>query len=253
MIDLFNLYNSFKSYVNTYQGGFYRPQTDFTSACNDISMKLWVKWTNMAEKSFEVKDNLFPFLRSKNMVVKPDRAFGNFAPPQDYGRFASARIILAGGKTYPSTEVDDGKCENGILSQDEITEKYNDSIREIEVTMVDTQRWAAVNSHKTKQPSFEKPKIRQVEKVFQVSPRQVSVIVLDYYVYPKPATFLYTVVPGNVQTGAGDLIQYDPASISLEWPASLRDEFLIQLGERYGLFTRDSFVTQVAAQQKAGI
>jgi hypothetical protein len=254
MIDLFDLYNSFKSYVNTYQGGFYRPQTDFTSACNDISMKLWVKWTNMAEKSFEIKDNLAPFFVSKNMIVKKEGAsYGYFSVPKNYGRFAAARIIVAGNKTYPAMDVDDGKCDNGDFEdQQETTEAYYDSITENPVDMVDSQRWAAMHKHVNKRPTFEKPKIRQVDKQIQVSPRQVSVIVLDYYVFPKPATFLYTVVPGNVQTGAGDLIQYNQQqSTPLEWPASLRDEFLIQLGERYGLFTRDAFVSQVAAQQKA--
>lgn len=251
MIDLFDLYNSFKSYVNTYQGGFYRPQTDYTSACNDISMQLWVKWTNIAEKSTEVKDNLSPFLKSKNLVVKQSGAFGTFPQPQDYGRFSAARIIVSGDKFYTDGSVNEGKCDIDHDDRYLMQEAFWDNVKEKEVKLVDNNRWAASINHLTKKPTFENPIMRVFEKKFQVAPRQVSVIVLDYYIQPSKAVFAYNVVPGNVETGAGDLIQYDQAnSKPLEWPASLRDEFLINLGERYGLFTRDSFVSQVALQQK---
>ncbi len=94
-------------------------------------------------------------------------------------------------------------------------------------------------------------KIRQIDNGFEVSPRNVSVVVLDYYVEPKEATFVYTISPGNVQTGSGDQIIYDEKnSVKLEWPATVRNEFLIELGQTYGIFTRNQFVTQVTQQQK---
>src|SRR5688500_13174275 len=113
MIDLFDLYESFQSYVNTFQGGWFRPQTDFTKRVNDISKELWVKWTREAEKSTEAKDNLLPFLKSKNLIVSGSGPYGKLPTPKDYGRFSAARIIVDGEKTYPDKEVEQGKCDNG--------------------------------------------------------------------------------------------------------------------------------------------
>jgi hypothetical protein len=251
MIDLFDLYESFQSVVNTFMGGWFRPQTDFTKRVNDISKELWVKWTREAEKSQEAKDNLFQFLRSKNIIVSVSGPYGRFLPPKDYGRFAAARIIVYGNNTYPDKAVDNGVCEEiEGKTQDQITDEYFDKVSQYDVEMIDDKKWGAVNAHLTKKPSLEKPKIRQIDAGFEVSPRKVSVIVLDYYVEPKEATFLYTITPGNVQTGAGDSIVYDTSSQKLEWPATVRSEFLIRLGEAYGLFTRDQFVAGVSQQQK---
>lgn len=252
MIDLFDLYNSFTSVVNSHVGGWFRPQTDFTKRCNDISKKLWVKWTREAEKSQEAKDNLMPFLRSKNIIVSTSGPYGKFGPPKDYGRFASSRIIVAGDKCLPDKSVDNGKCEQGnFKSQEELTDEYFDNIEQIDVELIDDQKWGAVNSHLTKKPTLSKPKIRQIDNGFEVAPRKVSVIVLDYYVEPKEATFVYDKTPGNVQTGSGDQIIYDSKnSDPLEWPATVRNEFLNELAISYGIFTKDQFITQATQQQK---
>jgi hypothetical protein len=47
------------------------------------------------------------------------------------------------------------------------------------------------------------------------------------------------------------LIYDQKNSQPLEWPFNVRNEFLIELGTRYGVFTRDQFVSQISAQQKA--
>lgn len=251
MIDLFDLYNSFISVVNSHVGGWFRPQTDFTKRCNDISKKLWVKWTREAEKSQEAKDNLMPFLRSKNIIVSTSGPYGKFIAPNDYGRYASARLIVAGGACFPDKSIDGGKCEQGeFKTQEELTDEYFDSVKQVDVELIDDQKWGAVNSHLTKKPTLSKPKIRQIDNGFEVAPRKVSVIVLDYYVEPKEATFVYTISPGNVQTGSGDQIIYDSKnSDPLEWPATVRNEFLNELAISYGIFVKDQFITQ-AQQQK---
>lgn len=252
MIDVFDLYQSFNSTVNSFIGGWWRPNTDFVKKVNDVSKALWVKWTREAEKSREATDNLLPFLRSKNIIVDNKGIYGTFMPPKDYGRFAAARIIVSSDQTVPDKNVDNGKCENSALTtQEEITEKYYDSIEPEEVEIVDDQRWNAANKHLTKKPTFENPKIRKIDGGFQVAPRKISVVVLDYYVEPKEATFAYTIAPGNVQTGSGDNIVYDKKnSVPLEWPATVRDEFIIALGELYGVFVRDAFVAQLSKNQK---
>lgn len=256
MIDPYDLYQSFCSTYNTYIGSWMRPQTDFIQKCNDISKQLWVRWIREAEKSQEAKDNLLPFLVSKNMIVSNAGVYGTFQPPNDvkkpYGRFAAARIIVQKGRCLPDKKVENGKCANGrFKSQEEITEEYYNLIGQFDVDMIDNQKWGACMAHKTKCPTLEKPKIRQIEGGFEVAPREVSVVVLDYYRPPKEATFVYTISPGNVQTGAGDMIIYDKQnSQPLEWPFNVRDEFITELGISYSLFTREQFLAQMTTQKK---
>lgn len=248
MIDLFDLYKSFQSYVNTFQGGWFRPQTDFQVACNDISNELWELWTRQAERAQEITDKLAPFLISLNRIVTPKNTYyGIFSPPEDYGRYASARIIVADGECIQSSD-----CATlDVETQEQINEKYYESICEITVEKIDNQRWGAVCEHLTKMPTLKNPKLTQIDNGFKVAPRTVSVIVLDYYVRPTPATFIYTTAPGNVQTGAGDQIIYDKQnSEPLQWGPTVINEFLWRLGERYGFFTRDQFIAQASTQQK---
>lgn len=254
MIDLFDLYQSFLSYVNTFAGGWFRPQTDFEKACNDISNELWDMYTPLAEKDQAAKDKLVYFLTSKNVIVTSGSTFyGTVTPPPDYGRYASARIIVhKGDKCVPCADVDGGKCCNGeFKTQEEITDEYFDNIQEVKVENISNLRWGSVGGHKTKKPTLEKPKITQVDGVFKVAPRKVSVLVLDYYVRPRPAVFAYTVVPGNPQTGAGGQIVYNRNnSLPLQWPTTVVNDFLVRLGARFGLFTKDQFVTQAAQSER---
>ncbi len=253
MIDMFDLWQDFQSLVNTFQGGWYRPQTDFQRAVNDISIELWDKWTQEAEKSQQIKDYLIPFLLSKNIIVKPANSYySTIDYPKDYGRYATAQIIVAGDKTFPSQDVDNGKCCNGdFRSQEEINEEYFASITPREIKLIDLQRWESCLTHLTKKPTFENPKMVQIEGGFRVAPRHVSVVVLNFYTKPKEATFVYTTSPADPATGLGDQIIYNKtASAPLEWSEITKNEFLWRLGERFGIFTRDQFMTQVSTQQK---
>jgi len=254
MIDLYDLYNSFKSYVNTFQGGWFRPQTDFQQASNDISNELWEKWTRQAEKSQEVLDNIAPFFKSKNILVKPKNTYyGTFTQPPDYGRYATSRIIVHRSTCLPCENVDNGDCSELVkMEQQAITEKYYESISERTIEKIDSQRWGAVCEHLTKFPTLDNPKLTQIDNGFKVAPRTVSVVVLDYYIRPENAVFDYTIAPGDIQTGAGDQIIYNKnGSKSLQWPTTVVNEFLVRLGERYGMFTRDQFMTQASSQLKA--
>jgi hypothetical protein len=252
MIDAFDLWNSFQSAVNTEQGGWFRPQTDFIQACNDISKNLWNKGRKEAEKSQFWKDNMAPFMKTKNFLVKTPKVHAWFKPDSDYGGFAAARIIVYKGMSITDKNIDEGKCanDNEFVSDTKLSEDYYDNVREYDVELVDDIKWGAMNRHKTKGPTLDKPKMRQVDGGFQILPRGVTVVVLDYYREPKTATYLYTPSPGNEQTGAGDNIIYNPESQPLEWPFNMRDEFLIELGARYGVFTRQEFLYSVSQQSK---
>lgn len=267
------LFQSFQSYVNTYVGGWFRPQTDFQQATNDISNDLWEKWTKQAEKSQEIRDNLGPFLRSSTRKVVPKSTYyGVFMPPEDYGRFASARIIVEGNRCMPCDWLDkhmdtkaQGQCsQTDLETQEEVTQEYFEKMQERQIDMIDNQRWGSVCQHLTKGPTLDQPKMTQFSQdvagpnntkvsqiSFKVAPRAVSGIVLDYYVRPTPCVFGYTLAPGNVQTGAGDQIIYDSnKSTPLQWPSTVINEFLWRLGERYGLFTRDQFMANSSTVQK---
>jgi len=251
MIDVYSLWLDFQSAVNTSINGWFRPETDFVRAVNEISKSLWTKWTNKAEKSQEEKDKLFPFLKSKNIAVDSQTTYYGIAKkPVEYGRFASARIIVHDDTTLPAKDVNDGKCE-GLKDQAEITDEYYDNIKEFKVVMIDNQRWSAYCEHLTKGPTLQKPGITQINDSFKVAPRKVSVIVIDYYVEPKPATFKYTLTPGDVQTGSGDMIIYDAnASQKLEWPEQVRPEFLELLKNWYSAYTKDQVLNIINLQQK---
>jgi hypothetical protein len=252
LIDLFYLYNAFKALVNTFQGGNYPPTSVFTPTVNDISKHLWNKYTNEAEKSQEARDNLAWALRTKNIIVQASNTFYGIAlPPQDYGRFAAAKVLLANSNdTLPSLEVDGGKCYKGgtlvdLRSPKQIADDYYDNVVEATVENIDTQRWGACLQHVIKKPTFEAPKMTQVNGQFKVAPRNVSVLVLYYYVKPTDATFVYKAAPPNVQTGDGDYLIYDAVnSVPLQWSENVAPEFLMELGERFGLYTRDQFLTQ---------
>ena len=236
--------------VNTFTGGWFRPQTDFIRAVNNISISLWNKWTDEFEKSQKNDDRLLPFLKSKNIIVQnQNNYFGLANYPVDYGSYATSRLMISGETCVPCQSVDNGKCE-GFKTTDEITQDFLNTVEEIKVEKVDTQKWASCLSHLTKCPTLAKPKLTQFQNGFKVAPRQVSVLVLDYFVRPKKATLVYTTTLPDTNTGAGDQIVYDLVhSVPLEWPDIVRDEFLWSLGERYGYFTREQFLTSFANQK----
>lgn len=251
-LGIYDLWLSFLTTVNTFQGGWYRPQSDFQQKVNDISMALWVQWTNEAEKSQEARDNLIFFLKSLNIIASPAKAnYATVKPPKDYGRWASMSIITINEKTYPSLEIEDGKCEGLEWNREEINEDYYESIETAEVQLIDKIRWDSCLNHPTKKPTLEAPMASQIDEGFRVAPRKVSVVVLSYYINPTPAIFAYTLAPGNRQTGAGAQIIFDKSkSVDLPWPPSVKNEFIVRLGEAYGLFTREQFVARYSTEQK---
>lgn len=264
MIDTNDLLQDFYSLVNSFQGGFFSPETDFIKAVNNISLELWEMWTRQAERSQEIKDNLFPFLVSKNVMCIPQNSYYTIAnPPSDYGRFASAKILVINNdKSVPDVEVENGKCvcgtkKNGkdryvVFKNDEdLAMDYYNNVREQEIEMVDNQRWSSVLKHLFKKPTFESPKMTQINKGFKVAPRDVSVVILNYYTKPVAATYVYTQVPGNPQTGAGGQIIYNAnQSVPLQWPYTVKNEFLWRLGVRFSIFTKDQFMSQITMINK---
>lgn len=249
-IDPNDLLKDLQSKVNFSQNSWFRPETDFIRGVNETSIKLWNEKTGQAEKSQEIKDQLMPFLKSKNIAVNTSATYyGIAAKPSDYGRLASARIVVHNDTTLPDKGVDSGKCD-GFKTDEEIKDEYYDNIKEAVCEIIDNQRWGSYVTHLTKGPTLEKPGITQINNSFKVAPRKISVIALDYYIEPTPATYLYSVTAGNPQTGSGDQIVYNPNSVKLQWPEQMKNEFLEELVKWYQLYIKDQVGNQINLSQK---
>ena len=250
-IDIFDLWTAFNGLVNSTQGGFYPPVTVFMSAVNAISRNMWDEKNNMAENNQDLEDDLSPFIATKNCIVVNglSSTFGVFDYPSDYGAYSAARMILYKGKVVEGTE-DCGKAATDDQTKYEFIEKYLNDITEVNVTKISNSKWASCLSSVTKMPTLESPKILQTDKGMKVCPRKIGVIILDYYTQPVSAVFAYDTTPGNIQTGSGDQIIYNKGkSIQLQWANTLIDEFLWRLAERFGITTKDTFLTQYAASK----
>lgn len=253
MIDLFDLWQDFNAQTNTSQNGWWRPESDFVRRVNNASLELWNRLTDLAEREQRIIDELRPFLKSKNIIVKSQNSFyGVVTPPDDYGRFATARIILAGKMCVPCQDVDEGKCINGDWeSEQELADDYYNKTCQAQIEKIDNQRWPSVLQHLTRRPTLEKPKITQINSVFNVAPREVSVVVFNYYTKPKDGTFVYTTSTPNLKNGSGDVIIYNKkASTPLEWPETVKNDLLDILEKDYIKYTRDQSYNQINNSQK---
>ena len=250
-IDIFDLWTAFNGLVNSTQGGFYPPVTVFMSAVNTISRAMWDEKNDRAENNQNLEDDLFPFIATKNCIVRngASSTYGIFDYPKDYGAYSAARMILYKGKVVEGDE----ECGNKSIDDQtryELIDKYLDEVIEVNVRKISNSKWASCLSSITKAPTLESPKILQTNTGMKVAPRKIGVIVLDYYTSPVDAVFAYDTTAGNLQTGSGDQIIYNKdKSTQLQWSYTLIDEFLWRLAERFGIATKDTFLTQYAASK----
>lgn len=258
MIDMLDFYKEFNAMMNTSQNGFWRPEADFITNVNVVSNQLWNNKIDVAERDQRIIDDLRNFFVAKNIITKPQKSFYAIidlpTPPTnpEYGRYASARMFVAGNQCVPCQDVDEGKCINGEFKTDEeLADDYFNSVCETGIEKIDNQRWPSVLKHLSKRPTLANPKLTQINGQFQVSPREVSVVQLNYYRKPKDATFVYTLSEPNLQDGSGDVIIYNKEqSQPLEWPETVKNELLEMLKDMYLLYTRDSQGTQINSAQK---
>lgn len=245
-IDVFYLWTSFNGLVNSFQGGFYPPVTVFMPAVNAISNEIWEEKVQIAENNQKVQEDLKPFIRTTNCVVRNENSnYGIFDNPMDYGYYSASRLIIFDGKICAEACT---KVSSDEQTEFEEIERYRDGVEEINVRSVSSSKWAACLSSVTKKPTLQKPKITQMDGQYKVAPRKIPVIVMDYYVRPTDAVFAYTTAVPNVQTGSGDQIIYNKSqSTPLQWSSTNINEFLWRLAERFSITTKDQFLTQYAA------
>lgn len=257
-MDVFDLYNDFRSRVNMPQGGSL-PFDDFVRNVNAIYFEIWNRETNNARKSSESKANVIAFLISKNIVIAKN-SFARFSivpTPKDYGKFSSMRIVLVQTETeavtIPDTSIDKGKCWDGKKSI--VTEMppqgKKTTISELSVEEINDDQWAGCLQHKTKFPKLSSPKMVQIDGNFQVAPKEVNVVVFSYYKMPAPIVANVTYTSGDNQFGEGDEVIYTatPAAQIL-FPLNLKNEFLWRLGTIYGYYTRDQFLAMLGDKKE---
>lgn len=256
MIDLYlDLWPAFNSMVNNYQGGWFRPQSDFEKQVNKISLEIWKDYTEQADKTQNIIDELSVFLKSINMMVEQTKnSFGIVKLPKDYGRYSSARIIVYNEETLPDSSLETCDCNGKIEKcganeteeeRKEREEKYKNNISEKGLYKIANSRWGSILEHRTKKPTLDNPAITQYDGGFKVAPRNLSVVILDYYIEPKYAKFVYTVSLGNTITGQGDTIVYNQQlSGKLEWNKTMIPEFVDRLCKVYGIYTREPLIIQ---------
>jgi len=258
-IDMNNLWKRFCADNNTFQGGMFRPERDFEANVNSISLEAFAEFTAQDEKNQQVDDWLAPFANTVNIITSPlsgNEVLAKYPKNNKgeliYGAYKSARSLQHKEQCLCDESNDvyqDGKCANAHDTDIERAKRlaaYKDGIVEVTINKVESSHWGACLTHETKCPTFKNPKLTQFKEGFKVAPRQVSVIVLDYYRNPVPAKFAYTIAPGNTQTGAGDYLIYNAAgSTPLEWPESMMPYFLDKLQQIYAKFTRDTPLFQM--------
>lgn len=260
-IDCFDLYNDFCSRVNTFQGGNFRLQEDFIRNVNAIYYDIWDRETRNARKSQQSRDNCLSFLVSKNIMI-PKSIYARYSVlqlPKDYGRFSSARIVLQRVKnddtkieTIPSQQVDKGKCKGYKKIETKPIDSTNIEyeISEIPIELINDDQWGGCLSDLIKYPKLSSPKMVQIDNGFQIAPKDISVVVFSYYKMPLPATMSLTYTEGDDQNGNGDELIYNQSkSTPIMFPNNLKNEFLWKLGEIYGYYTREQFLSAFANEK----
>jgi hypothetical protein len=251
MIDLFDLYDEFCGTVNTVQGGHVRPNRNFVKWCNTISKEIFVEEFKAFETAEIISDELGTFLKSVNAIVTPMRGqmWDLVKLEAEYQYFASARIRLFQNQCYADNEL--AFKAKDVIDQDEREQLILDAesnIEEIGITKKTNNRWEAITRRKTNKPSFDKPYCTRFDGGLKVAPKNIGVIILDYFRMPAEATFEYTVINEGLES---EYIQYNGSSSKpLEWPATLRAKFIARLKQKYAGMTGDQGMYEQGSLEK---
>lgn len=242
MMDLFDLYNNTCADVNTQQGGVLRPYGTFNKWLINISTNLFNKYFANWEKSQGIDDVLAAaFLKTLNVVPQkvPGKNY-DFVPfPADYGYFSSMRFLHyeneEKGCLCADYDVFDGKdtvkFEDSSLA--ELKTKFKTGYEaEQAAAKVDNSRFAAALSHKLMPVDFSNPILTSQAGGLKIAPKNMGIVVMDYFRLPAIPVFAYT------SGGGPDTINYNRSgSTQLDWPDLVQNEFLSELKKRYASYT----------------
>ncbi len=253
MITAFTLWENLIGEVNTHQGGHIKPNRNFIQWVNTISKDIFNDLYAEYEKTRIMSNMLTPFLRTKNVIVTPvpNQMWDVVVKPADYNYFASARRLTRDGKScgcsiYETIDGRTGKESECDLYLDEddlkaLQDQADANLCEVVIDKIKNNQWAAVCGHRTLGPTIKNPKCTDFEGGLKLAPKNMGVIIWDYFRKPLEATFLYTII----NPGAEDeYIQFNTASQALEWDDKMIPEFIARLKDKYGVFVREPQISQ---------
>lgn len=253
LLDIYDLFIAFKSEANVNQGAYVSP-LKFQALCNTISQELiqekFAKW----QESQKLTDDMVHLLKTVNLTIPQlaGKPYDMVTMPADFAHFSSARVVYNTEKMKGCVTTEYGCVDGGTGCPCETTEctadnKYIDSdmvalqamerdehLVEGMVTIVDNQRWASKLTHRTKMPTWKAPAITEAAGGWKIAPKNLGVMLLDYFLVPENAVFAYTINP------ATDEITYDVAnSKPVPWPITMKAEFVARLIKKYGVAIGD--------------
>lgn len=259
MIGINKLWMTFIAQVNTWQGGFWSPQANFTEAVNDIQNELMNDKVAKWQESQILTDEVSPFLETVNvkLVTNSNRPYDTAILPPNYVHYSSARVIIINDEGCGCKDKKDIDGQTGCIVECSADNKYidpdtilleekhaQDEICEGQVKIIDNQRWAALCDSFTKRPTISKPAITLFAGGIKVYPKHVGIIIMDYFRKPAEAVFNYTL-------GPNDEIIFDPnGSIDLEWPESVQPEFIARLMKKYAMYTGQEGLYQMGEMER---
>jgi hypothetical protein len=247
MIDLFELYESLQARVNSQQGGHIRPNRNFMKWVNETNLDLFEELYEDFEKSQNISDKLTPFLVTVNIVFTPNKGAGydQITKPKDYGRYGTMRAYKRSGAFcgLPGMPCLDcnfkpAPCPD-ILTEDEIEQisaSQDENLKEVPIEKIENSRWAAQSQRISKAPTVNSPKVTEYDKGFKILPKNLGVIVLDYFRLPVTPVFNYSLTGQGTEN---EIIQYNKSgSTQLEWNPTVISDFLDRLEAKYFKFIR---------------
>ena len=258
MIPIDQLYQSFRGRINEHQGGHARI-SDFVNWVNEISLKLFSDMVKEYQKTQFLSDELTRFLKTLNASVSANSGtmWDIVKLPSGYENFAAARIIKKGGKSIGckgALECKDGEATTNVcdeyIDEDELIRLRMDNdkaICEVDVELIDTDRWGAVCSHVRRKVTCANPKITQFSEGFKIYPKGCgTVIVMDFFRLPAKAIYNYTVINPQQEN---EYFQYNAVgSVNLEWSEKMIPVFLDKLQEKYSIFVQNDSLYQKSKQ-----
>lgn len=254
-IDLYDLWQSLLAAVNAQQGGWIKPQGNFEKWVNEVNLELFRERVKNFERDQQNSDDLAPFLLTLNVVLQ-QMAGKNYdlAPyPINYAAYASSRILYNEntncGCLSEGNAILDGKSGTCKPYEDEDYKEIREQSRgadlcELSISKIPNQMWGNACDHAFKKPTPKSPIITQFDGGFKVAPKKLGIIILDYFKVPQAAVFAYTLGPDD------NIIYNAAASTQLEWPVSMKGEFLARLIKRYGMYTSQETMYAQGEQER---
>lgn len=248
MIDIGALYDQFNSSNGISQAGFFKP-ADFVLKAHEASLHFFNRLAGQYPRSQKIADKLVPFQKTANIVVKQKPSFGFADYPKDYTYYVAGGVITEEDRVCgdPDCEVWDGGACKVPESLKDFFPTTSDYSRE-PLNLVSTNKWAAVARHATRRPTARQPAMRQTADGFEVLPKDLGVIVVDYLRLPVTPVFAYT----QREAGPDVFLDYKKeGSTPLEWGEEMLPAFLVYISKSYGLSVRDELILQVASIDKS--